>query len=227
MDNMSNLFFDVNMNLLPASKAEYIPHASNGFIRIDTMADVDGKHVIAPSLHCHIHNLDRRPMVTNNPRDVAGVMKDFFLGNTLIERVGLDLFSGETDSEDVQLNEDVHCHGEIKQPHAGSTGNVVILSNIQLTEHGKDIYVELLLFLCLLLKMQNQIGWIVIPLNLDYDISNFDRERMMEDCGFVRCEAPGGEYLVWTNHDPEMVEELKKLSLGGYLQKYYIDLNKA
>ena len=78
-----------------------------------------------------------------------------------------------------------------------------------------------------MMKMQNQIGWIVIPLNLDYDISNYDISRMTEECGFVRCEAPGGDYLVWTNHDPQMVEELRTLSLDGYLQKYYIDINKA
>ena len=224
---MNNIFIDLNMELIPATKADYIPHASNGFLRIDTMEDIDGKHVIAPCLHCHIHNLDRRVMVTNKPRDIASVMKDFFVGNNLIERIGLDLFSVDSDSGYLQLNEDVHCHGEIKQPHSKSSGNVVILSNIQLTEFGKNIFVELLLFLGLMLKMQNQIGWIVIPLNLDYDISNYDINRMTEECGFVRCEAPGGDYLVWTNHDPQMVEELRTLSLGGYLHKYYVDINKA
>ena len=134
------------MELIPASKADYIPHASNGFLRIDTMEDIDGKHVIAPCLHCHIHNLDRRVMITSKPRDIATVMKDFFVGNNLIERIGLDLFSVDSDSGDVQLNEDVHCHGEIKQPHSKSSGNVVILSNIQLSEFGKNIFVELLLF---------------------------------------------------------------------------------
>lgn len=34
---MNNIFIDINMELIPASKADYIPHASNGFLRIDTM----------------------------------------------------------------------------------------------------------------------------------------------------------------------------------------------
>lgn len=151
--------------------------ASNGFIRMDMVDyEFDGSKVVRPSLHSNIHFVEKK-----NPKD-DNVIDDFFQGNELIEKVGLDLFSW--DNGTVVINKDVLYDGEIKMPHTDSDESVVILTNIQKTDYGDDIGIEVMLVICLLKTLKNRIGWIVIPLDLDFDISNINRDFFYQSNAF-------------------------------------------
>lgn len=196
--------------------------ASNGFIRMDmVISESDGSKVVRPCLHSDIHYIEKKHLMDFTAMD------DFFQGNELIEKVGLDLFSWDKGKGTVIINEDVKYECEIKMPHKYSEGNVVILTNIQKTDHGNNMGIEVMLVICLLMKLKNRIGWIVIPLDLDFDISNINRDLMTRAMRFIECQTPGGNYLVWTNHDLEKVYDLNKLTMDNYIRKHYVDVKKA
>lgn len=131
-------------------------------------------------------------------------------------------FCVDEDGTSIALNEDIQCSIEVKKLHSLSGGSVVILSNIRKTEPGEDKALELLLVHSLIKTHRDEIGWIIIPMEMDYDISLVEYRVLTMAFGFIYCDTPGGSYLVWTNHDICLVGDLHMLTPDEFIKEFLL-----
>lgn len=89
---MQEIEYDSHLSKIQVINNRSSCYVFTGFARIDHIfTDSEGNVVREPWLHSHIHYLEMRTM-KRKIQEGQRSLKDFFLGNDLVERVGLNLF---------------------------------------------------------------------------------------------------------------------------------------